>query len=86
MKQLLFVASAVIALGCVSAPSVSAQGVYVSPGGVGVDLGGPRYRDYDRPRYRERGYGYGTYDQRPLRCRTIIEYDGPYVRKTRVCR
>ena len=53
MKSIL--AGSLIALTAVVATPVLAQGVYVGPGGVGVDIG--RHRDYDRDNYRyERGY------------------------------
>lgn len=57
----------------------AAQGVYIGPGGVGVDAG-PRYRDdrdYDRERYRdrERFRGRDRYDdERARRRRHRDEY------------
>jgi len=60
-----------------------AQGVYIGPGGVGVDVGRPTYRD--RERYRgDRSYAYerGRFGG----CRTVtIERDNGSVRRIRRC-
>jgi hypothetical protein len=64
-----------------SAPSL-AQGVYIGPGGVGIDTGRPAYRERY---YRDhRGYAYerGRYGG----CRTVtIERDNGSVRRVRRC-
>lgn len=68
----------VICTAGVAVPGASAQGVYIGPGGIGVDPG-PRYRDdretygyrrRDRDRYRERDDD----DYRPRR-RRHRDYD-----------
>lgn len=51
-------AFSMIALGALVATPVMAQGVYVGPGGVGVDTGLRHHRYYDSDRdygYRDRG-------------------------------
>jgi hypothetical protein len=81
-----------LALGFVGAMAIGtpaptlAQGVYIGPGGVGIDTGRPAYReryyrgdrDYDRSYAYERGRFGG--------CRTItIERDDGSVRRVRRC-
>jgi hypothetical protein len=81
--------ASLIALGMASALAVAApaptfaQGVYVGPGGVGVDLGGRpgwRERDYYRDDYRyERRY-------RDRGCRTVtIRRDDGSMKQIRRC-
>jgi hypothetical protein len=63
-----------------SAPTL-AQGVYVGPGGVGIDTGRPTYRERH---YRDRSYAYerGRFGG----CRTVtIERDDGSVRRIRRC-
>jgi hypothetical protein len=50
MKSIL--ACSLIAMTIVGATPVLAQGVYVGPNGVGVDVGRP-HRDWDRDHYRQ---------------------------------
>ena len=55
MKSIL--AGSLIAMMVAGATPVLAQGVYLGPNGVGVDIGRHRDRDYDRDSYRDdRGY------------------------------
>ena len=63
------------------APS-SAQGVYIGPGGVGVDIGRPGYRERRYP-----GYDDYAYDRRSRGgCRTVtIERDNGSMRRIRRC-
>jgi hypothetical protein len=62
------------------APTI-AQGVYVGPGGVGVDTGRPRYR-HDRD-YRDYGYERGL---RGRGCRTVtIRRDDGSMKQIRRC-
>jgi hypothetical protein len=70
-----------------SAPSF-AQGFEVDVPGVGVRVGDPdryerrHYRDYDRPRYREREVYLGRRDS----CRTVtIERDDGSMKRIRRC-
>jgi hypothetical protein len=60
----------------------SAQGVYIGPGGVGVDLGRPGYHER-----RYRGYDEYAYDRRHRGgCRTVtIERDNGSMRRIRRC-
>jgi hypothetical protein len=63
-----------------------AQGVYVGPGGVGVDTGGPGWR-HDRA-YRDRAYrGYAEdRDFRGRGCRTVtIHRDDGSMKQIRRC-
>ena len=64
-----------------------AQGVYVGPGGVGVDTGGPGWRHENRA-YRDRAYrGYGyERDFRGRGCRTVtIRRDDGSMKQIRRC-
>ena len=55
MKSIL--AGSLIAMAVAGSTPVLAQGVYLGPNGVGVDIGGRHHRDYDRDGYRyDRGY------------------------------
>ena len=64
------------------APS-NAQGIGIAVPGVGIQIGEPdrpRYRDYDRRRFREREVRYGQ------GCRTItIQRDDGSMRRIRRC-
>jgi hypothetical protein len=65
------------------APSM-AQGVTVDTPAGGVRIGEPGYRDYDRPRYRERR----EFREREVRrgCRTVtIERDDGSMKRIRRC-
>ena len=85
----MWIKTSVAALGIVGALAAAspaptlAQGVYIGPGGVGVDVGRPgwrerRYRDRDDYAY-ERGY------RRPG-CRTVtIDRDDGSVKQIRRC-
>jgi hypothetical protein len=68
-------------VGSTPAPA-PAQGVYIGPGGVGVDLGRPRYRER-----RYGGYDDYAYDHRYRGgCRTVtIERDNGSMRRIRRC-
>lgn len=68
-------------------PPASAQGVgvYVGPGGVGVDVGPrppPRGQGYYDDRRQYRGDGY--YRPAP-RCRWVYVQRGPYTERVREC-
>ena len=64
------------------APS-SAQGVYIGPGGVGVDIGRPGYRERH---YRGGVYDDYAYDRRRGGCRTVtIDRDNGSRRTIRRC-
>ena len=79
-----FAAASVATLGL--CPAANAQGIYIEPGGVGVDTGvrvddgyGREYRgdgEYRRHREHRRDYGY---DRRHFRDNP--EYDGGYARR-----
>ena len=66
------------------APSL-AQGVYIGPGGVGIDTGRPAYRErYYRGDRSDRSYAYER--GRSGGCRTVtIERDDGSVRRVRRC-
>src|SRR5262249_32671485 len=66
------------------APSL-AQGVYIGPGGVGVDTGPPRYREpYYSERYHRGDRGYAYERGRFGGCRTVtIERDDGSMRRVR---
>jgi hypothetical protein len=64
-----------------SAPSL-AQGVYIGPGGVGIDTGRPRYSE----RYYRGDRSYAYERGRFGGCRTVtIERDDESVRRVRRC-
>ena len=73
MKMFGLAGALLLAVICYQPSPASAQGIYVGPGGVGVDIGPPRggYRDrsYDRPPvYREpREYRPRYYEERRRR-------------------
>jgi hypothetical protein len=88
-EQLMWIKTSLIALGLVGtmaaatpAPTL-AQGVYIGPGGVGVDIGRPGYRER---RYRDYNDDY-AYDRRFRGgCRTVtIERDDGSMRTIRRC-
>jgi hypothetical protein len=68
-----------------SAVKRGAQGVYIGPGGVGIDTGRPAYRErYYRGDRSDRSYAYerGRFGG----CRTVtIERDDGSVRRVRRC-
>ena len=81
------IARTLVALGFVGAMAIGmpapslAQGVYIGPGGVGIDTGRPAYRERS---YRDRSYAYerGRFGG----CRTVtIERDDGSVRRVRRC-
>jgi hypothetical protein len=83
----MLVARTLVAVGFVGAMAIAtaaptlAQGVYIGPGGVGVDTGRPAYRERY---YRDRSYAYerGRFGG----CRTVtIERDDGSVRRVRRC-
>ena len=55
--------AAVIGMGVIAAAPASAQGVYIGPGGVGVDTGVRRHDEYRRDRYRDEDYGERRFDE-----------------------
>jgi len=99
----MLVTRGLVALGFVGAMAIGtpapglAQGVYIGPGGVGIDTGPPRYREpyysepyYSEPYYSERYYrrdrGYASERGRYGGCRTVtIERDDGSVRRVRRC-
>ena len=84
----MWIKTSLIALGFVGAMAAAtpsptlAQGVYVGPGGVGVDIGRPGYRER-----RYQGYDDYAYDRRFRGgCRTVtIERDNGSMRRIRRC-
>lgn len=83
MKKLLILLSAAAAIIFYTPTSSSAQGIGVVVPGVGIQIGEPnrpRYREYDRRRFREREVRYGQ------GCRTItIQRDDGSMRRIRRC-
>ena len=87
----MLVTRALVALGFVGAMAIGtpaaglAQGVYIGPGGVGIDTGRPAYRErYYRRDRSDRSYAYerGRFGG----CRTVtIERDDGSVRRVRRC-
>jgi hypothetical protein len=84
----MWIKTSVAALGIVGALAAAtpaptlAQGVYVGPGGVGVDVGRPGWRERD---YRDRDYGYER-GYRGHGCRTVtIRRDNGSVKQIRRC-
>jgi hypothetical protein len=82
------VTRALVALGFVGAMAIGtpapsrAQGVYIGPGGVGIDTGPPRYRE----RYYRGDRSYAYERGRFGGCRTVtIERDDGSVRRVRRC-
>jgi hypothetical protein len=71
------------ALAAVSPTPVVAQGVYIGPGGVGVDVGRPGWRE--RRDRADRDYAYERDNRRPG-CRTVtIERDDGSMKRIRRC-
>jgi hypothetical protein len=76
MKKILF-GLATAGLLVSAAPSFAQVGVDIGPGGVGVEVGRDRDRDYRRDRYEDRREyrerrGYRVYGER---CRTVVMRD-----------
>ena len=67
----------------IAAPTSSlAQGVYIGPGGVGIDTGRPSYRERYYRSHRDYAYERGRFGG----CRTVtIERDDGSVRRVRRC-
>ena len=83
MKKLLILLSAAAAITFYAPTSSSAQGIGIAVPGVGIQIGEPnrpRYREYERRRFREREVRYGQ------GCRTItIQRDDGSMRRVRRC-
>jgi hypothetical protein len=83
MKKLLILLSAAAAITFYAPASSSAQGIGIAVPGVGIQVGEPnrpRYREYDRRRFREREVRYDR------GCRTItIQRDDGSMRRIRRC-
>jgi len=83
MKKLLILLGAAAAVIFFAPAPSNAQGIGFAVPGVGVQIGEPdrpRYRDYERRRFREREVGYGQ------DCRTVtIERDDGSIRRIRRC-
>ncbi|MGB9366563.1 MAG: hypothetical protein WCE79_11180 [Xanthobacteraceae bacterium] len=83
MKKLLILLSAAAAITFYAPASSSAQGIGIVVPGVGIQVGEPnrpRYREYDRRRFREREVRYDR------GCRTItIQRDDGSMRRIRRC-
>jgi hypothetical protein len=83
MKTLLILLGATAAITFYAPAPSNAQGIGIAVPGVGVQIGEPdrpRYRDYDRRRFREREVRYGQ------GCRTItIQRDDGSMRRIRRC-
>jgi hypothetical protein len=83
MKTMLILLSAAAAITFYAPASSSAQGIGIAVPGVGIQVGEPnrpRYREYDRRRFREREVRYGQ------GCRTItIQRDDGSMRRIRRC-
>jgi len=93
MKKLLILLTATAGLTLIAPAASNAQFAVEVPG-VGVRIGEPGYRDYDRPRYREREYDRDRWERRRWRdrevrgegCRTItIQRDDGSMRRIRRC-
>ena len=88
-EQLMWIKTSLIALGlagtmAAATPATTlAQGVHIGPGGVGVDIGRPGYRERH---YRGGVYDDYAYDRRHGRCRTVtIDRDDGRTRTIRRC-
>jgi len=83
MKKMLILLGAAAAITFYAPALSNAQGIGIVVPGVGVQIGEPgrpRYRDYERRRFREREVRYGQ------GCRTItIQRDDGSVRRVRRC-
>ena len=83
MKKLLILLSAAAAITFYVPTSSIAQGIGIGVPGVGIQIGEPnrpRYREYDRRRFREREVRYDR------GCRTItIQRDDGSMRRIRRC-
>ena len=86
----MWIKTSLIALGFAGAMAAAtpaptlAQGVHIGPGGVGIDIGRPGYRERH---YRDRGYNDYAHDRRFRGgCRTVtIERDDGSMRTIRRC-
>jgi hypothetical protein len=68
-------------LAAASPAPTSAQGVYIGPGGVGVDIGRPGWRER-----RDRAYEGYAYERRGSGCRTVtIQRDDGSMKRIRRC-
>ena len=82
---LMWIKASLIAVGFVAATAAAtpaptlAQGVYIGPGGVAVDVGRPRYREHYR------GYHDYAYDRRYGGCRTVTIERAGSTRTIRRC-
>jgi len=83
MKKLLILLSAAAAITFYAPVSTNAQGIGIAVPGVGIQVrepNRPRYREYDRRRFREREVRYGE------GCRTVtIQRDDGSMRRIRRC-
>ena len=83
MKTLLISLSAAAAITFYAPVSTNAQGIGIAVPGVGIQVrepNRPRYREYDRRRFREREVRYGE------GCRTVtIQRDDGSMRRIRRC-
>ena len=83
MRTLLILLGAAAAITFFAPAPSNAQGIGIVVPGVGVQIGEPdrpRYRDYERRRFREREVRYGQ------GCRTVtIERDDGSIRRIRRC-
>lgn len=86
----MWIKTSLIALGFAAATLAAtpvptlAQGVHIGPGGVGVDIGRPGYREGRH--YRGGVYDDYAYDRRRGGCRTVtIERDDGRMRTVRRC-
>ena len=82
--RMMILVSGVAALISLAPAQSNAQGIEVGVPGVGVRVGEPgyrHYRDYDRPRYRDREV---RYDRRSCKTVTIERSDGS-VKRIRRC-
>jgi hypothetical protein len=84
----MLVTRTLVALGFVGAMAIAtpapslAQGVYIGPGGVGIDTGRSAYRERYHRGYRGYAYERGRFGG----CRTVtIERDDGSVRRVRRC-
>ena len=73
------IAGFVAAMATATPAPTLAQGVYVGPGGVSVDVGRPRYREHYR------GYDDYAYDRRHGACRTVTIERAGSTRTIRRC-
>jgi hypothetical protein len=87
-KTSLAVLGMMCALAAVSPTPAVAQGVYIGPGGVGIDTGRPAYREryYDERYYDRSDRSYAYERGRFGGCRTVtIERDDGSMKRIRRC-